>query len=167
MSSKRLAERLKPVDAALYRRTCAHFATGITVVTVVDQGGRPHGMTVNSFSSISLDPPLVLVSIDARNAILGHFLSTAAFGISILAHNQERLSRRFSSPSENRFHNVDWRPGDSGVPLLEGALGHLECAVARTLEMGDHAVLVGEVRAAAYSGGAPLIFFNSSYRELR
>jgi flavin reductase (DIM6/NTAB) family NADH-FMN oxidoreductase RutF len=157
----------KGVDPALYRRTCARFTTGITVVTVVDEQSRPHGMTVNSFSSVSLDPPLVLVSIDLRNAILGHFLSSPYFAINILAEHQEHLSRRFSSVSENRFNDIDWRSGEFGVPLLDGVLAQLECSVTRTFEAGDHTVLIGEVRLASYTAGRPLVFFNSSYQSLR
>ncbi len=166
MSSKTDQRRPAPVDPLLYRQTCARFATGITVVTVVDGEGRPHGMTVNSFSSVSLDPPLILVSIDLRNAILGHFLSTRNFAINILAENQQHLSRQFSVPSENRFRGVDWQSGELGVPLLDGVLAHLECAVANTFEAGDHSVLIGEVRFAAYREGRPLVYFGSSYNEL-
>lgn len=153
-----------PVGAALYRRTCALFATGITVVTTVDENGHPHGMTVNSFASVSLDPPLVLVSIDLRNALLGHFLSSAWFAVNILSAEQEGISRRFSTTSENRFHGIDWKPGASGAPLLGGVLAHMECAVVKTLEAGDHAVLFGEVRHAWHGEGKPLIYFNSEYR---
>ena len=167
MSSKPVPDQLVPVDTWLYRRTCAQFTTGITVITVLDSLGHPHGMTVNSFSSVSLDPPLVLVSIDLRNAILGHFISSSWFVINILAERQEPLSRRFSSTSENRFIDVDWRPGASGTPILEGVLAHLECSVVRTFEAGDHTVLVGEVRHAGYVEGKPLVYFNSGYQGLK
>ncbi len=167
MSSKSVPERQAPVDPSLYRRTCARFATGITVVTVVDEGGHPHGMTVNSFSSVSLDPPLVLVSIDLRNAILGHFLSSAHFAINILAEHQEDLSRRFSSVSENRFHGIDWHTGEFGVPLLDRVLAQFECSVASSFEAGDHTLLIGEVRTASYNEGKPLLYFNSAYHLLR
>jgi flavin reductase (DIM6/NTAB) family NADH-FMN oxidoreductase RutF len=154
------------VDPALYRRTCAQFATGTTVVTTRDSEGHPHGLTVNSFSSVSLDPPLVLVSIDLRNAILGHFISSEWFAINVLAEEQEELSRRFSSPSENRFLGVEWTTGLSGVPSLIGVLARLECSVVETFEAGDHTVLVGEVRGASYREGKPLVFFDSGYRRL-
>jgi len=166
MSSKREPGRAGSVDALLYRQTCARFATGITVVTVVDENGHPHGMTVNSFSSVSLHPPLVLVSIDLRNAILGHFLSRQYFAINILADDQQHLSRRFSSASENRFAGVAWTPGTGGVPLLDGVLAHFECAVEKTFEAGDHSVLVGEVRVAWYREGQPLVYYGSTYRKL-
>jgi flavin reductase (DIM6/NTAB) family NADH-FMN oxidoreductase RutF len=150
----------------LYRRACAQFATGVTVITALDDKGHPHGMTANSFTSVSLDPPLVLVSIDLRNAILGHFLTSTHFAVNVLAEEQEGMSRRFSSTAENRFHGVDWHPAASGVPLLAGALGHLECAVTKVMEVGDHSVLIGEVEYAEYRAGKPLLFFDSSYRKL-
>jgi len=156
-----------PINPWLYRRTCAQFTTGITVVTTLDSAGHPHGMTVNSFSSVSLEPPLVLVSIDLRNAILGHFISSSWFAINILAEHQEELSRRFSSPSENRFLDLSWHPGESGTPLLDGVLAQLECSVVRTFEVGDHTVLIGEVRSATHVEGKPLVYFDSGYRSLR
>jgi len=168
MSSKVLrAGDLPPVEARIFRQTCAQFATGITVVTTLDGNGHPHGMTVNSFSSVSLDPPLVLVSIDLRNAILGHFISTEWFAINILAEHQEHLSRRFSSAAENRFVKVDWSAGVSGVPILNSVLAQLECSVVQTFEAGDHTVLIGEVRRATCNEGKPLVYFNSVYRELK
>jgi 4-hydroxyphenylacetate 3-hydroxylase, reductase component len=166
MSSKRVPESLTAVDSSLYRRACGQFATGITVVTVVDSKGHPHGMTVNSFSSVSLDPPLVLVSIDLRNAILGHFLATSFFAINVLAEHQEPLSQRFSSTAANRFDGIEWHPAISGTPLLSEALAHLECSVTRTFEAGDHTVLIGEVLRAGYREGKPLVYFNRRYQSL-
>lgn len=168
MSSNRLpVESLPSVDPSIYRRTCAQFATGVSVVTTLDSHGHPHGMTVNSFASVSLEPPLVLVSIDLRNAILGHFISSSWFAVNVLAEHQEELSRRFSSAAENRFLDIDWRAGASGVPLLDGVLAQMECSVVRTFEAGDHAVLIGEVRGARHGEGKPLVFFDSGYRSLK
>jgi flavin reductase (DIM6/NTAB) family NADH-FMN oxidoreductase RutF len=168
MSSKVVpAGDLTVIDTRLYRRTCAQFATGITVVTTLDSHGHPHGITVNSFSSVSLDPPLVLVSIDLKNAILGHFISTSWFAINILAEHQEELSRRFSSSSGDHFLDLGWHAGASGAPLLEGVLAQLECSVVRTFEAGDHTVLIGEVQRAGYSEGKPLLYFDSGYRNVR
>ena len=167
MSSKVVpVDGLTNIDTWTYRRTCAQFTTGITVVTTLDSHGHPHGMTVNSFSSVSLDPPLVLVSIDLKNAILGHFISSSWFAINILAEHQEELSRRFSSSSGDRFLELDWHAGVSGAPLLEGVLAQLECSVVRTFEAGDHTVLIGEVRRAGYGQGKPLVYFDSGYRHL-
>lgn len=168
MSSKSLPpDAGSGIDASLYRRACSKFATGITVITTIDEKRHPHGMTVNSFSSVSLDPPLILVSIDLKRAILGHFLTGAWFAVNILGEHQEDISSRFASTAANRFHGVDWEAGDSGVPLLSGAIAQLECAVAQTFEVGDHAVLIGEVRRASYREGKPLVYFNSSYQNIR
>ncbi len=150
----------------LYRRTCAQFATGIAVVTVADSDGRPHGLTVNSFTSVSLDPPLVLVSIDLRNSILGHFRAAEVFAVNILAEGQEGLSQRFSGAFDNRFEGVKWTMSALGVPVIADVLAHLECAVVQSMEVGDHTVLIGEVRQAAWSEGKPLVYFNSGYRHL-
>ena len=141
--------------AQVYRKVCAQFTTGITVVTVVDAHGHPHGMTVNSFSSVSLEPPLVLVSIDLRNAILGHLhRAVQLVCLNILREGQEQLSRRFSSLSEKAFRGeLALRALLRGTPLLDGALAHLECSVVRTFEAGDHTVLIGEVRHAGLRGG--------------
>jgi flavin reductase (DIM6/NTAB) family NADH-FMN oxidoreductase RutF len=154
------------VSSQLYRRACAQFATGIAVVTVADANGEPHGLTVNSFTSVSLDPPLVLVSIDLRNSILGHFDVASFFAINVLAEGQAALSQHFSTVSRNRFEGVPWTMSPTRVPLIEGVLAHLECAVVRKLEVGDHTVLIGEVSHAAYAEGRPLIYFNSGYRCL-
>jgi len=167
MSSKAdQAAALHRVDSVFYRRACAQFATGITVVTVADEAGRPHGLTVNSFTSVSLNPPLVLVSIDLRNAKLGHFLSSGHFGVNILAEHQEDISRRFSQPSENRFDGIEWHTGPAGSPLLDGVLARIECTLVRSFDAGDHTVLLGEATHGAFREGNPLVYFNSAYRNL-
>lgn len=165
-SQSRTPEPDAPVSPSLFRRACGQFATGVTVVTVLDNHGRPHGMTLNSFTSVSLDPPLVLVSIDLRNATLGHFLASSHFGINVLEERQEFLSRRFSSPSANRFEGVEWTHGETGVPMLAGAIANLECAVTRGFEAGDHSVLIGHVVSARCAAGKPLVFYGSGYRTL-
>ncbi len=166
MSSKTGPSRLGAIDSSLYRRTCAQFATGITVVTVVDSADRPHGITVNSFSSVSLDPPLVMVSIDLKNAILGHFLASSFFAINILAEDQQNLSLQFSTASAYRFEGVGWHTAASGAPLLNDVLAHLECSMVRSFNAGDHTILIGEVLRAGYREGKPLVYFNSGYQNL-
>ena len=157
---------MSSVPSGLYRRTCGKFATGITVITTLDDNGHPHGMTVNSFASLSLEPPLVIVAIDFRNALLGHFTTNPFFAVNILAADQRALSERFSSAAEKRFEGVNWTQSPHGVPLLDGAIGHLECARTRTIEAGDHIALIGEVRSARHQEGAPLIYFDSTYQVL-
>lgn len=154
------------VDSTLFRRVCGRFPTGVTVITVRDADGHPHGVTISSFSSLSLNPQLVMVCIDLRSGVLGHFLESAHFGINVLAEDQEQHSRRFASTSESRFHGIDWHEAESGVPLLDGVLAHLECSTTRWFEAGDHVVLIGEVLRAGCREGKPLVFFASKYAAL-
>jgi len=161
-----VAAPLETVDSTLFRRVCARFPTGVTVITVRDAEGHPHGVTISSFSSLSLKPQLVMVCIDLQSGVLGHFLESSHFAINVLAEDQEHHSRRFASTSESRFLGVEWREAESGVPLLEGSLAHLECATTRWFEAGDHVVLIGEVLRAACREGKPLIFFASQYTTL-
>jgi flavin reductase (DIM6/NTAB) family NADH-FMN oxidoreductase RutF len=157
---------LETIDSTLFRCVCGRFPTGVTVITARDAEGHPHGVTISSFTSLSLKPHLVMVCIDLRNGVLGHFLESTHFAINILAEHQEEHSRRFASTSESRFHGIDWREAESGAPLLDGALAHLECATTRWFEAGDHVVLIGEVLRAGYREGKPLIYFASQYATL-
>jgi flavin reductase (DIM6/NTAB) family NADH-FMN oxidoreductase RutF len=171
MSNKLETERaaspaLQPADSDVYRRVCGRFATGVTIISVLDAEGRPHGITINSFASLSLDPPLVMVSINLRNGVLEHFLQSKHFAVNVLAHDQEHHSRRFARHAEDRFHGVNWQGAESGAPLIEGALAHLECSNTRWFEAGDHAVLIGQVVRAGCRDGRPLVFFQSDYASL-
>jgi flavin reductase (DIM6/NTAB) family NADH-FMN oxidoreductase RutF len=153
-------------DPANFRRGCAKFATGITVVTVIDRAGAPHGLTVNSFTSVSLAPPLVLVAIDHASNVLPIFRAASHYGISVLSSDQQALSVRFARKGQDRFDGVAWRAGETGVPLIPDALAHFECLVRNVVEAGDHAVFVGEVERVEYREGKPLLYFDSSYRVL-
>ncbi len=157
---------LEPARSDLYRRVCGSFATGVTVVAVIGTDGRPHGITINSFASVSLDPPLIMVSIHLRNSALGHFLRNTHFTVNVLAEDQEQHSVKFAKHGEDRFHGVEWQGAESGAPLLEGALAYLECSSVRWFEAGDHAVLIGQVVRAGCREGRPLLFFHSSYARL-
>ncbi len=149
-----------------FRRLCARFATGVGIASVLDPNGAPHGLTVNSFTSVSCTPPLVLICVDYSCSILPLFRESSHFGISILDAQQRRLAVRFSRKGRDRFNGVPWTPGSSGVPLVEDALARLECERRQTVEAGDHAVLIAEVVRGEYREGVPLVFFNSAYREL-
>ena len=150
-----------------FRKACAQFATGITVVTTLGADGSPHGMTANSFTSVSAQPPLILVCIDLKCSILEHFNKCSHFAVNILSEHQRPVSVRFARSTEGRFDGIEWKPGQHGVPVLTGTLGVMECAVERRMTVGDHLVLVGEVRAVEIHGGPPLLYFASGYRHLR
>ncbi len=155
-----------PIDEATFRRACAQFATGIAVATVCDAAGAPHGLTVNSFTSVSLKPPLVLICVDYSSTVLPLFRASRHYGVSVLTESQQAISAKFARRGEDRFDGVAWSAGGAGVPLIEGALAQFECAVRQVVEAGDHAVLIGEVVRAEYAGGSPLLYFGSGYRRM-
>jgi flavin reductase ActVB len=151
---------------AKFRRAMAQFATGITVVTTLDSQGRNLGLTVNAFSSVSLDPPLVLVCIDNRSETHAGFESSGVFGVSVLAEGQEAWSRRFALVGPEKFDGGGFIKGASGVALLPGALVHLECRVAAAYPGGDHTIYLGEIISLSASPGRPLLYHGSAYVRL-
>ncbi|PYT18600.1 MAG: hypothetical protein DMG59_03610 [Acidobacteria bacterium] len=152
---------------ALLRRACALFATGVAVLTTRASDGTPHGLTINSFSSLSLEPPLVIVAIDRACSIVEMFAPGGQFAVNILREEQRDLSVRFSALPEGRFSGVPWRPGITGAPVIDGVLGTIECRIMQVLETGDHRLLIGEVVDAMIAEGRPLVFFASGYTGLR
>ena len=154
------------VTGAEFRRVCGRFATGVTIVTVRDAAGKPHGMTVSSFASVSLEPPLVLVCLGHAAAAIASFREATHFGINILNEDQQALSDRFARRGEDRFHGVEWAPGAYGAPLIAGSLAQIECALHRRVEMGDHDILVGKVLRTHVAEGNPLVHFTGAYRKL-
>jgi flavin reductase (DIM6/NTAB) family NADH-FMN oxidoreductase RutF len=155
-----------PIDEAQFKLAMSHFASGVTVVTT-EHEGTLYGMTVASFASLSLHPPLVLVCIE--KSVKSHDAIAAAqkFGVSVLAAGQADLSNRFASRSDDKFAGVELTRGEHGVPLLAGANCTLECRVQSTLPGGDHTIFVGEVlEARTGSDGAPLLYWRSAYRKL-
>ena len=153
------------VDDAQFKLAMSHFASGVTVVTT-EHGGRPYGMTVASFASLSLHPPLVLVCIE--KAVKSHDAIAASrrFGVSILGADQAELSNRFASKADDKFAGVTIHRGETGLPLIGGALCMLECSVREQLPGGDHSIFVGEVLATHVAEGAPLLYFRSAYRNI-
>jgi flavin reductase (DIM6/NTAB) family NADH-FMN oxidoreductase RutF len=146
------------------RRVCARFATGVAVATVIGQDNRPYGLTINSFTSVSAVPPLILICIDYRASALVSFRSSSWFGVNILSAEQQPLSDRFASYMGDRFATVEWTPGPAtGAPLLADAIGTLECCVSQVVEAGDHAVFFAEVVSAACAAGDPLLYYGSAY----
>lgn len=158
--------RLVTIDKQQFCRACGKYATGITIATVMGPDGVPHGMTANSFTSVSLAPPLVLVCVDHRSKILDHFRRTEYFGVNVLSETQQALSAHFARSGHDRFFGVEWWAGETGVPLLPDVLAYFECAINKIVDAGDHAILIGEVLHANCRDGRPLIYFNSTYQSL-
>jgi flavin reductase (DIM6/NTAB) family NADH-FMN oxidoreductase RutF len=154
------------VDKDLFRQVAGSFASGVTVITT-GRDGNYHGMTASSFSSLSLDPPLILVCFDLTAATLAAVDATGAFVVNILGSQQENLSRQFASRGAHSLDGVEYELGELGIPVIRDALAHFECRVARRHLEGDHVILVGEVEAGAVDNGDdPLLYFRGSYRRL-
>jgi flavin reductase (DIM6/NTAB) family NADH-FMN oxidoreductase RutF len=161
-----MSSDLSRLTSDQFRQAAGRFATGITVATVVDASGAPHGLTANSFTSVSLNPPLVLVCIGHTTATVECFRTAKHFGINILAEDQRALSDHFARKGHNRFEGLEWHPGKTGVPLLPGVLAVMECKVHRKVAMGDHDIFVGEVVRVEITEKAPLLYFSSGYHHL-
>jgi flavin reductase (DIM6/NTAB) family NADH-FMN oxidoreductase RutF len=166
MSSERYGCPGAPVAAEEFRRACGRFATGVAIASVIDAQGSPHGLTVSSFTSVSMDPPLVLICLGHTVSAIHHFRAATHFGINILAEDQRALSERFARKGHDRFDGLEWQAGETGAPLLAGVLAAIECAVHRIVPMGDHDILVGEMVHTMVHEGEPLLYFGSGYRKL-
>jgi flavin reductase (DIM6/NTAB) family NADH-FMN oxidoreductase RutF len=153
-------------DPTQLRRVMGQFATGVTIITTCDSAGGCYGLTANAVTSLSLDPPLLLICIDRKAETFAHFYDSKAFVVNILAEDQEALSSRFAKSGGDKFTGVACRRGRLGAPILEGGLGHIECRIVDTYEGGDHVIHVGEVEHAELREERPLLFFQGRYRRL-
>ena len=156
------------VDPDAFRATLGRFASGVTVLTAVDAGGRDHGMTVSAFCSLSLAPPLVLACVDQRAGMHDVLAEGAPFVVNVLAAGQEQLSRRFAvGDQDDRFAGIGYQRASGGAAVLEGVLAWLDCRVAARVPGGDHTVVVGAVHEAGTRDDArPLLYYRSGYASL-
>jgi len=154
------------VDSLSFRRTLGQFASGVTVVTTRDASGRPLGLTVSSFCSVSLHPPLVLVCLDRRSDANAGIEESRLFAVSVLSEDQEEVSRRFAAPGHDKFAGFAFLEGRQGLPLVPAALAHVQCKVRSRHDEGDHLVWVGEVLALAVAPGRPLLYQAGAYHSL-
>jgi len=155
------------LDSLSFRKALGSFASGVTVITATDpQVGTPVGVTVSAFSSLSLDPPLVLFCLGRTGSCVGAIEAAGRFAVNILADDQRDLSARFAGPVESRWCDLAWEALPGGSPALPGALTVLDCRLSRTVEGGDHLVFIGEVEAIRSREGArPLIYQGGSYLD--
>jgi flavin reductase (DIM6/NTAB) family NADH-FMN oxidoreductase RutF len=137
------------------------------VITTRDQSGRPFGLTANAVTSLSLEPPLLLICVDRKAETFPHFFDSKIFVLNILAEDQQEVSRRFATSGGEKFAGLEYRLGRLGTPVLAGTLGHIECRIIETIEGGDHVIHIGEVEDAEWREGEPLLFFCGRYRFLR
>jgi 3-hydroxy-9,10-secoandrosta-1,3,5(10)-triene-9,17-dione monooxygenase reductase component len=154
------------IDARELRNVLGHFATGVTVITTKDTNGKPFGLTANALSSLSLDPPLILICVDKKVDCYACFEESKVFAVNFLNEEQEHLSRRFATKGIEKFEGIAYKTGECGVPLLEGALGYIECKLVSGYDGGDHTIYVGEIQCASAAGDNPLLFFKGKYYRL-
>ena len=153
----------RPIDAMDLRRALGAFATGVTVVTTVDSEGTPRGFTANSFTSVSLDPPLILVCLAKRAASCPIFQEAQSFAVNILSEDQKAVSAAFSSPTADRFATVDWSARVTGCPILADVVAWLDCRMQDVIDAGDHYILIGRVVDYDYAAASPLGFCRGAY----
>ena len=158
------------LTARKFRKVLGQFATGVTVVTVEREQGQVYGMTANSFTSVSLDPMLILVCVDQRAKILPMLQKQKRFGISVLKQGQQAISKHFAQSQQNAEADerlsLRYRRMPSGIPVLEDSLLCLSCSVVAAHLAGDHTVFIAEVENAEIHEGEPLLFFQGEYRDL-
>jgi flavin reductase (DIM6/NTAB) family NADH-FMN oxidoreductase RutF len=151
------------VEPAKLRRALARYATGVAVVTTRTKTGKLEGLTVNSFASLSLDPPLVLWSLRRQAPSLTGFLGSRAFIVNVLSGDQARYSQHFADPHPDKFQDVSFSPGFEGCPVLPDPLAVFECSTETTTDGGDHIIFIGRVRRVSHRDGHPLIFSGGKY----
>lgn len=156
----------QPSDSKAFRNALGQFATGVTVITTLDAEGRKVGMTANSFSSVSLDPMLVLWSIARTSKSFSAFVEARQFAIHVLGADQKALSSQFASNCEDRFSDVPHRSGLGGIPILDDYSAVFQCETESRFEGGDHIIIVGRVVEFDNRGKSPLIFHAGRYADL-
>lgn len=159
-------EPVTTIDQAEMRQVLGHFATGVTVITAASADG-PVGMAANSFTSVSLDPPLVLFCAGKSSGTWPLIEASGAFAVNVLDAGQEKISRLFASKEADRFAGVGHHAGVSGSPILKDALAFLDCRIETLHDAGDHVIVVGEVvQLGVLHEGSPLVFFRGGYHQL-
>lgn len=154
-------------DERTLRDALGCFATGVTIVTCIDPDGAPAGLTANSFTSVSLDPPLLLVCVHKRARSAAAMIAADHFAVNVLQTGQQPASIRFSTRQEDRFGATPWSTGETGAPVLMDSLGVFECARHAVYEGGDHHMLIGRVIRANFDPKLdPLLYFRGRYRRL-
>ncbi len=158
-------------DSDAFRKVMGHFATGVTVVTTLE-GDRPWGITVNALSSVSLEPPLVMIALDHRRRITPIVRAAGRYAVNVLGEDQQWLSDCFAGapvvPDREAFCGAVWHPGETGLPLIEGVIASLECEVVERVSVGDHELFIGRAVAIANDEvhPMPLLYYRRRYLRI-
>lgn len=156
-----------PITADDFKKALRHWVSGVTVVTS-KEGDRVHGMTVSAFSSVSLDPPLVLVCANQSSTTHSVIEAGGVFTVNILSSDQDEVSNVFASPKHEhcRFDHVEWEEGETGAPVIKGAVVNLECSVVSAHREGSHTIYIGQVESVHHRDAKPLLYYQGGYRTL-
>lgn len=157
------AENKGQVDTRDLRRAFGRFGTGVTVITTRAPNGVRLGVTANSFNTVSLVPPIVLWSLSGKSPSLDSFRAAGRFAVNVLSLDQLELSKRFSSPADDKFAGVEFSDGLGGMPVLKGCVATIECTIVNNHVVGDHVLFLGQVERYAYEETTPLLFCNGNY----
>jgi len=155
--------KFPPFDERDYRSALGQFATGVTVITTRSKDGRKIGLTVNSFTSVSLTPPLVLWSLSRQATDFDDLIAAKNFVVNVLAASQHHLSRKFATTDKDKFAGIESTDSSGGLPLLAGATAHFLCRKTHEFDGGDHIISLGEVEEYRWRGGEPLVFHSGRY----
>jgi flavin reductase (DIM6/NTAB) family NADH-FMN oxidoreductase RutF len=153
-------------DQLLFKEVMGNYPTGVTIVTTNDQDGKPVGLTVNSFASVSLDPTLILWSIDHRVSTISAFVNEGKFAVHILAGDQQELCKTFASKNVDRFSTCNWNLSTNQLPIIEGAYAVLECKTYKTIKAGDHTILIGEVVNILKNDKEPMLYHRRHFGSI-
>jgi flavin reductase (DIM6/NTAB) family NADH-FMN oxidoreductase RutF len=154
-------------DQTEFRTACSKFPTGVTITTVLGQDGCPYGITISSFASVSLAPPLLLICIDRRSSILQHLAVGSYFAVNVLSEEQHSFSLQFSCNWSQRFAGVPWYSGNTGAPLISDVPAAFECRAIEQIPAGDHFVFIGEVLHVVSRELLPLTYVGRRYAQIR
>lgn len=156
-----------PSDTTLLRRALGVFATGVTIVTALDRDtDKPLGFTANSFTSVSLEPPLLLVCLAHTAASYAMFCKTDSFAVNVLSAEQEEVAMIFATRGADKFASVGWRPGSLGAPLIDGSLACFDCEMHERVTAGDHDILMGRVLGFSHEKGTALVYHGGNFAQL-
>ena len=154
------------IEKQEFRKVLGSFAAGVTVVTTVGTDGNRYGLTATAFTSVSLDPPLVLVCVDKNTESYPHLMEGKSFAVNFLSADQQDVSNRFAKSGGDKFEIVETRTVATGAPVLAGTLAFVDCEITERVEGGDHTIFIGRVEAAESSDKDPLVYFSGGYRAL-
>ena len=158
-----LASNQSDIDPRDFRNALGTYATGVTIITAADAAGKPYGLTCNSFTSVSLNPPLVLWSLVIYSQSMNVFQNASHFAVNVLGASQKPLASRFAKSSDSKFEGVDWTPGLGGAPLLPGSVANFQCRTVDRYYGGDHVIFLGAVESYRYDGSEALLFARGGY----